>query len=275
MYINFFRGTICKGSPAKFSLKLLLRLERSPEINNFMLIIKEITVMKRFGSWIAVILIISVGVDLIGQDCSDFFPQKEGTVLKYVSYDKKDKVSGTSEMSFSNKEVTADGVTVTFVSKFSDDSNEALYESEQKVECRGGVLYIDAGKFLDPSTMSAYETMEVEVSADNLELPLESPAGTQLGDGSVTAVVRSNGIKIITIMVQLTDRKIEAMESIKTPAGEFDCIKYSYNILTQMGFVKVNMSALEWYSPEYGTIISETYNKKGKKAGSTVLESIL
>ena len=244
-------------------------------MNILMLIIKEITVMKRFGSWIPVLVVWCIGFTSFGQDCTDFFPQEEGTVLKYVSYDKKDKVSGSSEMSFSEKVESADGVTVTFISKFSDDKDEALYESESKVECRGGVLYIDAGKFLDPSTMSAYETMEVEVTADNLEFPLDSPEGTRLGDGSVTAVVRSNGIKIITISVQITDRIIEAREIIETPAGEFDCIKYSYHMLTQMGFVKVNMSALEWYSPQYGTVKSETYNKNGKKAGSTILEKIM
>ncbi len=38
-----------------------------------------------------------------GQKCADFFPQKEGAVLKHVTYDKKGKVSGSSEMAYKEK----------------------------------------------------------------------------------------------------------------------------------------------------------------------------
>ena len=129
-------------------------------------------------------------------------------------------------------------------------------------------------KILDPATMSSYETMEVEVTGDNLELPLNGVAGTELEDGGVTAVVRSGGIKIITVSVSLSNRKIAAKETIETPAGSFNCIKYTYDALSQMGFVKVNMSSIEWYSADYGTIRSESYNKNGKLMSYTLLESV-
>ena len=159
-------------------------------------------------------------------------------------------------------------------SKFSDEKEEVVYESEVKVECQDGVLYFDAGNLLDPTTMSAYETMEVEVSGDNLELPLDGPVGTQMNDGGVTAVIRSGGIKIVTLTVVISNRTIAAREKVETPAGSFDCIKYTYDALTQIGFVKVRMSSIEWYSPELGTIRTESYNKNGKLTGYTLLESV-
>lgn len=230
--------------------------------------------MKFIGSLVLATALLLPGSLLLAQDCKDFFPQKEGTVLQYVNYDKKDKVTGRSEMSFKDKKQIPDGMSVVFVSKFSDEKGEELYESEIEVMCVNGVLFFNADKFLDPATMSVYESMEVEVTGDNLELPLEGKAGKSLEDGGVTAVVRSGGVKIITISVKIYNRKIASREKMETPAGSFDCIKYTYDALSKIGFVKVNMSAIEWYSPEFGTIRSESFNKNGKLMGYTVLESI-
>ncbi len=230
--------------------------------------------MKLLNVLLTAIVLSFAGSSLYAQDCQDFFPQKEGTLLKYVNYDKKDKITGSSEMVFKDKKQSNDGVSVVFLSRFSDDKEEVIYTSEVSMECRNGVLYLDAGKFLDPNTMSAYETMEVEVTADNLEMPMDGDAGTTMEDGGVTAVVRSGGVKIVTLSVSVSDRKIAAREKIETPAGIFECIKYTYDALSQIGFVKVSMSGVEWYSQEYGTIRSESYNKNGKLTGYTVLESI-
>jgi hypothetical protein len=231
-------------------------------------------IMKNVVAIFLAVCMAFTGIQIKAQACKDYFPQKEGTILKYVSYDKKDKVTGSSEMSFKDKKETADGMSVIFVSKFSDDKEEFLFENEVKVTCRDGVLYFDASKFLDPATMSAYESMDVEVTADNLELPLDGAAGRSLADGSVTAVVRSGGVKIITVSVHISNRKIVAREKVETPAGSFECIKYTYDALSQIGFVKVRMSATEWYSAEYGSVRSESFNKNGKLTGYTVLESV-
>ena len=78
----------------------------------------------------------------------------------------------------------------------------------------------------------------------------------------------------MTLTVDLTNRQIVAHETIETPAGSFKCIKYSYDAFSKMGFIKMNSSGIEWYSAALGTIRSESYDKKGKLTGYTVLESI-
>ena len=194
--------------------------------------------------------------------------------MKYMNYDKKGKVTGSSEMSYKEKTVKDDWSEVVFVSTYSDKKGEALFDNEVKVECKNGVLYFSTSKFLDPATMSAYESMEVEVDAEHMDLPLDGKAGTELKDGKVTAVVRNNGLKLISISVHISNRRIDALETIETPAGSFDCIRSSYDARSEIGFVKMNMSAVEWYSPEVGTIRSETFDKKGKLSGYMVLESV-
>ena len=235
----------------------------------------EMKLIEKFRSITLMAAVISFsGAGVLAQECSDYFPIRVGTVLKYGNYDKKDKFTGGSEMSFKEKRQTPEGMSVLFASRFTDDKGEELLNSEMEIECRNGVLYLDAGSLLDPATMSAYESMEVEITGDNLELPVRSPAGAELKDGGVTAVISSGGVKILTLSVQLTNRKITGRETMKTPAGSFDCIRYTYDALSQIGFVKVNTSGVEWYSPEYGTIRSESYDKKGNLTGYTVLESI-
>ncbi len=208
------------------------------------------------------------------QECGEMFPQEEGTVLTYLNYDKKDKVTGSTENSLKEKSEIPGGMAVVMSSVHRDDKGKVIMENEVNLECREGVIYLDAANYLDPGAMSAYQTMDVKVKADNLEIPLGASAGTALNDGGVTATVSSSGIKIMTIRVDLSNRKIEAREKIETPAGEFECIKYSYDMQTQAGFVKASFSGIDWYSPKYGTIRSETYNSKGKLAASMVLESI-
>jgi hypothetical protein len=218
-------------------------------------------------------LLALTGLQTMAQECTDYFTMKEGTVLSYVNYNPKGKVSGSNEMSFKKKTDTPEGMKTLFSTKLKDDKGEILHEGEFEVECKNGVLHFDAGQLLDPATMSAYESMEVNVTGDNLELPLHSADGTSLKDGGVKAVVSSGGMKIITLTVDVTNRKIEAHETIVTPAGSFKCIKYTYDSFSQAGFVKVNSSGIEWYNQELGTIRSESYDKNGKLTGYTVLES--
>lgn len=230
--------------------------------------------MKLSGSLLSVFVLVCTLSVVKGQDCGNFIIQKEGAVLKYVNYDKKGKVTGSSEMLFKEKTVKDDWSEAIFISTYSDKKGDAIFESEVKLECKSGILYFSSSKFLDPATLSAYESMEVEVDAEHMDLPLDSKAGTELKDGKVTAVVRSNGMKLVTISLDIFNRRVDAREVMETPAGSFECIKSSYDIHSEMGFAKMNMSSVEWYSPEYGPVRSELYDKKGKLSGYTVLESV-
>jgi hypothetical protein len=211
---------------------------------------------------------------LSAQSCDDFFPFEEGTVLKYVNYDKKDKVTGKSEISFSKRADLPDGLAVTVDNRVLDDKDELLYEGSYDIECQGGVLVFDASKMLDPNALAAYQEMEVVISGDNYHIPLNAAGGTSLDDAGVMAEVSSGGMKIMTITVDLTNRQIVGKETVNTPAGSFECTRYSYNALSKIGFVKVQFSAVEWYNKEYGTIKSESYDKKGKLSAYTLLESV-
>jgi len=73
--------------------------------------------------------------------------------------------------------------------------------------------------------------------------------------------------------VNVSNRKVEAVESLTTPAGTFECYKISYDVATKM-MINVKTKGVEWFSKGVGMVKSETYDSAGKLLGSNVLASV-
>jgi hypothetical protein len=208
------------------------------------------------------------------QSCQDYLPIREGTTLSYVTYDGKDKMTGRSVTTFKEKKGTPEGFIAVFASTLKDDKGEARHTSEFKVECRNDTLSIDYITMLDPATLSSFESMDVKLRGKNLVLPMDAVPGDLLEDGDLGVEISSGGVKIMAISVHVTHRKVIGWETVDTPAGSIECIKYSSDVISQIGSVKMNVSGVDWYSYEYGSVRSESYDRKGKLTGYTLLESI-
>jgi len=70
--------------------------------------------------------------------------------------------------------------------------------------------------------------------------------------------------------VWITNRKVEAIEDITTPAGTFTCYKISSDVETKM-MMKISIKSVEWYAKNVGTVRTESYNNNGKLTGYTLL----
>ena len=121
--------------------------------------------------------------------------------------------------------------------------------------------------------MEAYENMDIIIESENVTIPRNPKAGDLLGDGSITMTIKNEDITLITITVKIYNRKVEAIEKVTTPAGTFECFKISYDIETKM-LLTIRAKAAEWYSKDVGLVKSESYNKKGKLRGYSLLSSI-
>lgn len=210
---------------------------------------------------------------LTAQDCEIYHDYNEGTSVKMVHYDKKDKITGTTVSTVKEKKQIPGGVSLLFHQKY-DNTEDYTFETEFGVRCENGNVLVDMEKMLDPTTMTAYEDMEFDVKADDLTIPKNASPGDRLNDGSVTVIVNSGSPVKITISVSLTDRKVESREKVETPAGTFDCLKITYDMLTEVGFVKIRSAAVEYYNRAHGVIKTESFNKKGKLTGYSVVEEI-
>jgi hypothetical protein len=116
--------------------------------------------------------------------------------------------------------------------------------------------------------------MGIEITADDMIYPGVMNVGDILPDASIRMVVKSNGVTLLTTTVNITDRKVEAREEIKTEAGTFDSYKISYNTETRAGFITVRGGAAEWMAGDVGVVRSETYNRRGNMTGYSVLSNL-
>jgi hypothetical protein len=212
--------------------------------------------------FVLLISILTSGL-LFGQSCSFYYPENVGAELIYKNYDKKEKfVSKNSQQVLSYTKTSA-GAEATILSKSYDDKDKLLGENTLKVYCKAGVFYFDMKSYLSPETMSAYKDMEVKIDATNLEVPGTLKVGDKLSDGSMTMDVSTGGFKIMSIVVQITERVVAAEENMTTAAGTFNCLKINQTITSKVG-VKVVTKSSEWLAPGVGVIKNESYSTDGK-----------
>lgn len=206
------------------------------------------------------------------QDCKAYIPYEEGTVLETYNYDKKDKLTGITINEV--LKVTNEGAATIYELKqvTTDDKGKNPVEAVLEFKCENGVFYVDLNAILSPETMSAYEDIEMEMEMTAMELPADMKPGQQLKDGEIKMTMVSESPIDMSMTIKITNRKVTAKETIKTPAGSFECYKLEEDIETKSMYTMV-ISTVSWYVEGIGAVRSESY-KKGKLMAYTVLNSI-
>jgi len=218
------------------------------------------------------LMILALG-RMTAQDCDPYFIVEKGSVREMASYDKKDKLTGTTVQTV--KEVKTDGAktewTIGTVSK--DEKGKDVSSGDLKMSCEAGIFKMDMKNFVDQATMQSYEGMDVTIDATDLDFPSSLTAGQTLKDGSISIKVLSSGMTVMNMVIKVYDRKVQGVEDITTPAGTFSCYKITSTIETKNMFTIVAKST-DWMAKKVGTVRSESYDKDGKLMGYTVLTSM-
>lgn len=135
---------------------------------------------------------------------------------------------------------------------------------------------------------------EMKDRMKELEMEMMSVGGRVLFSGS-----SSGSTAGITVKASTRNRKIEAVETVVTPAGTFECYKMTYELVRPggSGFGGMSITVMhgggmmmggphmmgqqqtpadkytDWISPEVGLVKREKYNERGKVQERMVLES--
>lgn len=219
--------------------------------------------------FIAGVLQLGLNEIIEAQDCTFYFPYKPGTQLEMKSFNEKDKLTSVNK----SKVVEVNGNTINVESEIFDDKEKSIGKLAYTVSCKNGEFVMDMNSYLRNVNMDAYKDMDVKVETEDMHIPATLKVGDMLDDGEMTMKVSNKAFTIMTIKVKVYNRKVEAMESITTPAGTFDCAKLSYNIDTKVG-ISVSLKGVEWVSKNVGVVRSESYNSKGKSQGYMLLTSL-
>ncbi len=196
--------------------------------------------------------------------------------MEYINYDKKGKE--TSKVGHTTNEITEqDGIYTATVKVESQDlkNKNNAFSNEYTISCQDGMISIDMMRFFDSSQMSQFgENMDVKVDGNAISFPANVNVGDQLDDGYISISMSSGGVKIMTLTMNITNRRVAAEESITTSAGTFDCKKIIYDFDSKAGIAKIKGTAEQWFTKDQVLVKSITKNKKGKNSGETLLTKL-
>lgn len=203
---------------------------------------------------------------------------KKGSSFEMTSYDAKERVTGRTVQTVTEVTTTGGTTTVALHQQQFDAKNKPVMESDYTLECSGGTLRLDmrAMSLSQSDQMKGMENMQMDVTADKLEMPGRPNVGQTLPDGSLTikASDKNSGMAFMTMTTTITDRKVEALEKQTTPAGTFDCVRVAQTTKLDnkaMGIpIRFEFRSISWYSPSVGAVRTDSYRGE-KLAGKVIL----
>ncbi len=220
----------------------------------------------------------SLAMNSFSQNCdTQFYPMSTGNEFELSSYDAKEKLSSKTHYTVTNGHSTANGFEAHIKVDNYDDKDKLTGTNEMNISCTDNTYYVDMVMYLSPETMEGYEGMDVTISGDDLQYPSTLSVDQTLPDATMVVTVTNESMPIMTITMNITNRKVEAAENVIVPAGSFECIKMSYDAKVTIGNIfpiVTNMHAIEWIHFGSGMIRSESYKENGKLMGYTVLSMI-
>lgn len=217
--------------------------------------------------------LVLVGLVLKAQET--FFPTKEGTVLVYKTFDKKDKI--TNMLRYTIKEVSKKGsdMDITYLCESIDPKDKPLFSEQITIHQKGDKLYFDMSNFVSKAAFvqDGQLSPEIQVKGNELQIPLNPQPGDVLPDASVEMALKMGFVNMKT-MAELTNRKVEAMEDVQVKAGTFSAYRLSCDVNASAMGIKTKSKNVDWYAKGIGTIKTETYDKNGNLQSHTELMEI-
>ena len=207
------------------------------------------------------------------QDCPLYYPDMVNAQLEYKQYDKKGGLTGSSIQKITDIKKTASSTEVQIAAESFDAKGKSVGSMQLSARCEGGVYYIDMKNLIGQQSMESYKDMEMTIEGGNLEIPSSMKPGDLLKSGDMKMAFSSGGMTIMNMTINISNRKVEAVENLTTPAGTFECNKISYDVATKM-MVNVKTRGIEWYAKGVGMVKSETYSTDGKLLGSNLLTAL-
>ena len=219
--------------------------------------------------------IITIFSALIVNAQETLFPTKEGMVLTYKSFDKKDKVSGVTKYTIEKVNISGNDIDITYLCEVLDNKEKLVFKEEITVHQKGDVLYIDMGNFLNKAAFQQEGSIpaEVEVKGNNMEIPLNPVPGQTLPDANIEMAMKM-GFVNMKMSADITNRKVEAIEEISVTGGSFKCYKFSGDVNTVAMGIKVQAKTIDWFAKGIGSVKTESYDKKGNLSGRTELVEV-
>lgn len=201
-----------------------------------------------------------------------FFPTKEGTVLVYKTFDKKDKLTNTSQYTIKQVIISGSNIDITYQCESIDPKEKVVFKEDITIHQKGDMLYADMSNFINKAAFQQNGEIpaDLQVKGNNMEIPVNPQPGDALPDASVEMSLKMGFINM-KVSADVTNRKVEAIEDVTVKAGTFKGYKFSGDINSSAMGIKIKAKNNEWYAKGIGTVKTETYDKNGNLQSYTEL----
>lgn len=202
---------------------------------------------------------------------SEYYPMEMGTKTVFTHYNDKGVVTKivTNDITEYTVENGIEKSTTTSLMEDKEKNKSTTLKFESKFD--GTVFEVDLKKITEETLRSGIKDSKVRVSVEgnNFKLPNNLQIGQKLDEIDLDMVMTS-GSTNFKFYMHYTDRVVTGKETVKTPAGEFDCFIISSQTEVKMLTTKSGTSK-SWIAKGVGLVKQEDYNKKGKLISSEVL----
>ncbi|MEZ5015234.1 MAG: hypothetical protein R2794_13175 [Chitinophagales bacterium] len=227
--------------------------------------------MKKYRLAAAFFVLVSIAARPGNNVCEAFFATDKGSKWEMTNYDEKDKVMSRSAGEVIDVQETGDGIETKLHVITYDNKDKTLHEGDLLMRCDDAGFHMDmSGMFPAQMTQQGMENATMEISGEFMDFPSNLSVGMALPDVESTMTISMGGFSMSN-KIMITNRKIEARESVTTPAGTFDCFKMSDDVsVTTMGITNTS-HGVSWYAYGVGAVKTEGYDKKGKLQSKSIL----
>jgi hypothetical protein len=233
----------------------------------------KISVITRLGLALLWLALIATPV-VKAQECDSYYPMKEGTSYELSYFNpKNDKLESRtstkiSDVTWTNNLYNATATATTFDAKGRESATFAY-----QMQCENGEFRMDMRSYLNPAQMGGMENMDVTVDGTDLVFHANVDVGQTLPDASVSMKGAMNGMTIMNLNVQITNRKVTARETYTTPAGTFECVIIEEDATSNVMGMSIVTHSKSWYSKGAGMVRNESW-RNGKMEGYALLTKL-
>lgn len=219
-------------------------------------------------------LLMTVPVLLMGQE--PFACLRTGTVMEYKGiFEKTDSVFYVQKKILG---VTGDGLNCSIESlSTSMDQNQVVIDSLiWAAVIKDGALIIDHAEKMKKSMLKTLgnlpkeEIPEIKTSGEGPLLPKMLTVGEHLASSE-----QSVSVLIMNTSILVSDREVSSLETIRTPAGEFECYKINESVTTASMGRSGKKFITSWYSRGIGMVKEETYDSQHRLMVTLTLNKLI
>jgi hypothetical protein len=193
-----------------------------------------------------------LALELIGQNCQGYYllqPNKTVVITTLTPKKKEEKARDVYYMNDSSGNLLHKTVVLSWKSWNSKERKNTF-----TVKCVNGIFMTEITSFI-----------RFEEEPEHKGIFVEYPEGMKIADelGSVEAYIDvKKNVAFSRVFISIKKRKVQAKETISTPAGKWDCFRIDSKIyvayLIGANYTGHTSKVSEWFAPGFGVVKTES-----------------